>query len=185
MCVATHHTTTTTQNCTTLQPSTSTHTHIDTHTDTLKQKHGQKAQRNHALCISLPAGFTILLYVNCLSFFCSEWYYLCIALHFIVFYYCLCIYLSIYVYIYTCIVVFGILMEFVLYATVIAGTTNTHAPAQYISNCAGMCHDDGDHYVFFILCPWTPLLFFAATKDCIRLNCRHCCCQQFSAVADG
>ena len=34
--------------------------------------------------------------------------------------------LCIYVYVYTYIVVFGILMEFVLYATVIAGTTNTH-----------------------------------------------------------
>ena len=115
MCVATHHTTnTTTQNCTTLQPSTSTHTHTYTdrhtltkHTDTLKQKHGQKAQRNHAQCISLPAGFTILLYVNCLSFFCSECYYLCIVLHFIAFLYIgvsvyLFIYIRVYLYMYCC-----------------------------------------------------------------------------------
>jgi len=56
--------------------------------------------------------FTILLYVSCFSFFSLE-YYLCIVSY--------CVYL----YMYTCIVVivvFGILMEFVLYTTVIAGT---------------------------------------------------------------
>jgi hypothetical protein len=57
---------------------------------------------------------TILLYVNCFSFF---WLVFCVLYFFVCL---LCI--SVYVYTYI-VVVFGILMEFVLYATVIAGTT--------------------------------------------------------------
>ena len=54
------------------------------------------------------------------------------------------VYLSIFVCscicIHTCIVVvFGILMEFVLYATVIAGTTtNKHKHQHNVFNCAGV-----------------------------------------------
>ncbi len=50
-------------------------------------------------------------------------------------------------YMYTYIVVFGILMEFVLYATVIAGT-KTHNTKFLIVQAS-----DDPHYVFFILCP--------------------------------
>lgn len=60
-----------------------------------------------------------------------------------VLYFCIYTYLSIFLYtcicIHTCIVVvvFGILMEFVLYATVIAGTT-TNKHQHNLSNCAGI-----------------------------------------------
>jgi len=67
------------------------------------------------------------------------------------------IFMYICIYVYTYIVVFGILMEFVLYATIIAGTKT---PTQHFSLCG---HRD-DRYVFFILCPWTPLLFFICDK---------------------
>ena len=43
-----------------------------------------------------------------------------------------------YMYTYIVVVVFGILMEFVLYATVIAGTTTTNTHQHNVSNCAGV-----------------------------------------------
>lgn len=65
--------------------------------------------------------------------------------------------MSVYVYTHTCIdvvVVFGILMEFVLYATVIAGTTPPTSTSTIFQTVRAFDDDDdGDHYVFFILCP--------------------------------
>ena len=110
-CVSPHNTTTT-QNCTTLQPSTSTHTHKHTlynkkqkHFKTKTHKHS-RAQRNHALCISLPAGFTILLYVNRFSFFLSECH-LCIVLCFIALCFCICL-IRVYVYIHVLLLLFSV-----------------------------------------------------------------------------
>ncbi len=79
---------------------------------------------NHTLCT--PHHFAFRL-----SQFCYTW----VAFPFsilIVFVYCMFMQ---YVYMYTFIVVFGILMEFVLYATVIAGT-KTHK--HNVSHCAGI-----------------------------------------------
>ena len=51
------------------------------------------------------------------------------------------------------VVVFGILMEFVLYATVIAGTTTIkHQHKENLSLC-GRVMMMTPRYVFFILCP--------------------------------
>ena len=102
-CVSTHHHHTT--NCTTLQPSISTHTHKNTKT----------IHYMHSALLCLLA-LTVLLYVSCFSFFYLDWYCMFIV--------CL--------YVHTYIVVFGILMEFVLYATIIAGTKT---PAQCFSLC--------------------------------------------------
>jgi hypothetical protein len=64
----------------------------------------------HSALLCLLA-LTVLLYVSCFSFFYIDWYCMFIV--------CL--------YVHTYIVVFGILMEFVLYATIIAGNKT---PAQ-------------------------------------------------------
>ncbi len=94
-------------------------------------------------------AITVLLYVNCFSFSYLNWS--CVLYVYVHVFMYICIY------VYTYIVVFGILMEFVLYATIIAGTIT---PTQQFSLCG---HRD-DRYVFFILCPWTPLLFFFCDK---------------------
>jgi hypothetical protein len=65
-------------------------------------------------------------------------------------------------------------MEFVLYATVIAGTITTNRHQHNGSHCAAYVDDDGDPTTSsssFV----TELLycFLSATKDCIRLNCRR------------
>ena len=90
----------------------------------------------------------------------------------------------VYMYKHIVVVVFGILMEFVLYTTVIAGTTtNKH---QHNVPIVRAFDDDGDPTTSsssFV--PELLYCFLFATKDCIRLNCGYCfCCyQQFSNVA--
>jgi hypothetical protein len=112
-------------------------------------------------------------------------------LSWMLFVYCI-VYYCIFLYMHTCIVVvvFGILMEFDLYATVIAGTTaNKHQHNIFLF--VRMCHDDGDHYVFFILCPWTPILFFVCDKglhpaelSTLLLPTVLCCCWRSEGFPD-
>jgi hypothetical protein len=112
---------------------------------------------SHVLTTTLPAN----------SQFCYTWVSFPYPYDLCVLYICeICyVYIYVYMYMYTYIVVFGILMEFVLYATIIAGTTHNSTTKKIVQSC------DDDNYVFFILCHLTPLLFLYATKDCIRLNC--------------
>jgi hypothetical protein len=128
-----HHT----QNCTTLQPSISTHTHTHkyTPTNTLKKTHTHTHKNHthhavsHAGCHSFALReLLILSYPIVLSYWYLCNFCLSVSLYF---------WYWMYICIYTHIVVFGILMEFVLYATIIAGTTKT--PTQEL---CGHCDDD-------------------------------------------
>jgi len=182
MCCHTH-TPLTTQNCTTLQPSTSTHTYTLTkthiHFKTKTQNTHAHKERIHALGISLPAGFTILLYVNCFSFFYPDCY-LCIVL------YCMFVYLSIYlirVYVYMYCCCFRYLNGV---CPIRDGHCGHHqqAPAQWFPLCGRvMIMVTTTSSSSFV--PELLYCFLSVTKDCIRLNCRWYCCQQFSTVADG
>ncbi len=115
------------------------HTHTNTHTNKHQNTHTH-THKNHTHHAVSHAGCHNLAIRELLFFL-----FYSILLVFVSLYYC--ILFSKCIYVYTHIVVFGILMEFVLYATIIAGTTKT--PTQHFSLCR---HRDDDHYVFFIPC---------------------------------
>ena len=97
-----HHT----QNCTTLQPSISTHTHKYTHQQTPKKKHTHIPTKTIHIMQFRMLVATVLLYVNCLSY--PILYYLtgpcvifaCLCLCILYFWYWM--YICIYIYKYCC-----------------------------------------------------------------------------------
>ena len=179
-CVSPH---TTTTHHTKLHYTTTKHKHTNTHRHTLTKTQTHIHQhKNHAFSIASPAGshnlairellfLFLILNVICVlhSLYCT-----CLL--------CICLYTYMYTHI---VVVFGILMEFVLYATVIAGATKTHQHNESYSLCRRvMMTTTATSSSSFV--PELLYCFLSATKDCIRLNCGYCCHQQFSIVAaDG
>ena len=167
----------TTQNCTTLQPSTSTHTHTHTHTLTKTHKHlKQKPCTQHFFA----CGFHNLAIRELLFLFLFlSWMLFVYCIVFIVCLLCISIFIRVYLYMYCC--CFRYLNGVCPVRDGHRGH-HQHAPAQRESLIALDCHDDGDPATSsssFV--PELLYCFLFATKDCIRLNCGYCC-QQFSTV---
>lgn len=127
--------TTTTQNCTTLQPSISTHTQKYTQTHTFTQNTHTRT-KNNAPCITLPAGshnsairellFPILIF-SCV-------YRILLYVY---------VYIYVYMYIYCC---FRYLNGVCPIRDDHCGHPNTNTMRNIVQAC-------DDRYVFFILCP--------------------------------
>jgi hypothetical protein len=164
------HTPLTTQNCTTLQPSTSTHTltltqlHINTYKNTYAQK---------PCTMYFFASWFHNLAIRELLFLFSLWNIIRVL-------YIMSI--SVYVYMYYC-CCFRYLNGVCPIRDGHCGH-HQHAPAQWFPLCGRvMMMVTTTSSSSFV--PKLLYCFLSVTKDCIRLNCRRYCCQQFSTIADG